>query len=520
MFRKNIINSLIFCLLFSIAASSRTFCMGGFNNNNNNAYSISSIMRAYPLLFSLAAGSVMSFIAYTLYSFLNRNIPNQRFNRNPINYNYPTFLQWNVACQELPMYHQVDENDPNKYKNTGLTRQEFERAVRAFCETMQESEFGDNQNWRDNNGPDDLLFDIQNISKNNRERFFAQKLLLPSNAEISMHADIHGDLHSLLKYINDLSVKGYLNQDNPFVIEDPNFYMIFLGDYTDRGYYGADILYTIFRLKEANPDRVILIRGNHEDVNINCRYGLLNELRSKFEYEFDDLRRLCKVYNLMSTAVYIGTGRETKNYALFCHGGLEPGFNPQNLLADPRENVYQWIETIDVSWLSQNLKQNLTNVIGLNQDPRIVRQALDMGFIWNDFIVDNGTGQAGIVRGRGYEFGRPVVQEILRQASVAEHRLRVMFTGHQHSVPMIDRMVENHGLYNSWSDYQWRGQEGTSLLVSQASPVWTLNVSPCSVYGTRYLNYNYDTYAILKLDDQFDRWLLEPHNVEVFNQDK
>jgi len=533
-FRKKITYTLVFCLSLSIMSS----VFGMDRNSYNNRCNSCSIVRVYPFLFGLAAGSVIAFMAYTFYKMFSRSIGNQdplpipsppplpnieiKKQKESISYTYQTFLDWNRACQELPMYHQVRLDAQDKYSNTALTREEFERAVRDFTHTMQESSFNDNRCWLRNSGPDEILFDISKKSNDtdsaHRAQFFAQKLLLPSDAKIAIHADIHGDLHSLLKYLDDLCQEGYLNQENPFLIEDPNFYMVFLGDYTDRGLYGADILYTLFRLKAANGDKVILLRGNHEDIGINRVFGLADELSAKFGYEWEDIRKVCNVYNFMPAVLYGGTGQRRKDYALFCHGGLEPGFDPQGLLRDEREHLYQWIERLDVSWLDENLKQILADCTRLNiKEPRQIRGAIDIGFIWNDFVVDDGRRPAYRDPRRAFVFGQLTVQDVLSQASSNSHRLQVMFTGHQHSGPMVERMLQNNGLYNSWSNYQWSGREDDQLIVSHGRPVWTLNVSPCSVYGNTY-RYNYDTYAILSFDDSYDNWLLEPHNVEVFEQ--
>ena len=57
----------------------------------------------------------------------------------------------------------------------------------------------------------------------------------------------------------------------------PNTYMVFLGDYTDRGNYGIEVLYTMLRLKLANPEQVFMARGNHEDIQMIASYGFLAE---------------------------------------------------------------------------------------------------------------------------------------------------------------------------------------------------------------------------------------------------
>src|SRR5207244_16068 len=130
------------------------------------------------------------------------------------------------------------------------------------------------------------------------------KLVIPPDSEVFFHADLHGDVHSLIADLTWLNEHGELKG---FRIVRPNFFMIFLGDYTDRGAYGVEVLYTLFQLRIANPTQMFMVRGNHEEVSLQSRYGFLEEGRGKYGGEFD-ARKLMRAYDFLPVAIYLGSG--------------------------------------------------------------------------------------------------------------------------------------------------------------------------------------------------------------------
>ena len=53
---------------------------------------------------------------------------------------------------------------------------------------------------------------------------------------------------------------------------------VFLGDYVDRGPNSVQTVLSLFLRKVLNPDKIFLIRGNHEVANINKKYGFRDEV--------------------------------------------------------------------------------------------------------------------------------------------------------------------------------------------------------------------------------------------------
>ncbi|MFC1842590.1 metallophosphoesterase family protein [Candidatus Dependentiae bacterium] len=341
------------------------------------------------------------------------------------------------------------------------------------------------------------------------------KYIVNPGTQLAIHGDFHGDKNAIFKYVKDLVKKGYLDKSNPFKIKKnkKNFYLVFLGDYTDRGKYGTEVLYTIMRLKIENHSNVIVIRGNHEDIEMNVDHGFGKELMNKLGYGKNKWRPLLKkVYNILPSAVYL---RElyTPNYILLCHGGLEPRFNPRKLFATPTKTykTYKTIKKLETEWLSKDLQDIIkTTKIQPNlKNPEVY----DIGFLWSDFIVNEKAKTRDSKRGEGIvEFGKNFTQKFLKECSETDkYEVITVFRGHQHSDTMMDKMLENHGIFNLWSKYQWDGSPKTKLKIPKHS-VWTLNASP---KGLSDYKYDYDTYAILKLNKNFKDWELQPVNIKI-----
>jgi serine/threonine-protein phosphatase 4 catalytic subunit len=100
----------------------------------------------------------------------------------------------------------------------------------------------------------------------------------------------------------------------------PETNYLFMGDFVDRGFNSVETFLLLLALKVRYPDRITLIRGNHESRQITQVYGFYDECMRK--YNTPNVWRYCtEVFDYIALAALI----EGK---VFCvHGGLSPIIN-------------------------------------------------------------------------------------------------------------------------------------------------------------------------------------------------
>lgn len=307
---------------------------------------------------------------------------------------------------------------------------------------------------------------------------FAQVLRPAQNSELAFWGDLHGSVHSFTNTLLDLKDKGYIN-DNLKIIKE-NFYMIFLGDYVDRGLYGIEIVYLILSLKLKNPKHVFLIRGNHEDLAMNRKYGFAYELNQRFNMQETEMQPFYYLYNLLPAVLYLNTfSNDTTNfYIQCCHGGIELGFNPQDLLKSKKE--YQAIRTL--------YRASQAQKIGLVLSENQVKQhkiknfdcdsPFDLGFLWSDFEPDDENLILGFERSSKY--GKSLTEKVLQMQSSQTDYIVAVFRAHQHYGSMLEKLIKHRGLV----------------------PLW--NGLVMTFLSTHIEGFMFDSYGILKLNNSYN----------------
>ena len=96
----------------------------------------------------------------------------------------------------------------------------------------------------------------------------------------------------------------------------PELSYIFLGDYVDRGNYGIECVMLLICYKIAHPDKLYMLRGNHECGPISRIYGFYDEVKRRFNVKM--WKTFCDVFNALPLAATIDD-------KICCmHAGLSP----------------------------------------------------------------------------------------------------------------------------------------------------------------------------------------------------
>jgi len=176
---------------------------------------------------------------------------------------------------------------------------------------------------------------------------------------VTICGDVHGqfyDLQELFKIGDECPETNYL----------------FLGDFVDRGFYSVETFLLLLALKVRYPDRITLIRGNHESRQITQVYGFYDECLRK--YGSVNVWRYCtEIFDYLALAAIIS------DTVFAVHGGLSPSIS-----------TLDQIRTID-------RKQEVPHDGGM------------CDLLWSDPEDIEGWGVSP--RGAGYLFGGDVVKK-------------------------------------------------------------------------------------------------------------
>ena len=138
-----------------------------------------------------------------------------------------------------------------------------------------------------------------------------QKMLIELEAPLHVCGDIHGQYYDLLRIFEHCGYPGEYNY-------------LFLGDYVDRGKQSLETVALLLAYKIKYPEKVTLLRGNHESSVTNRIYGFYDECKRRYNVRI--WKSFTELFNYLPVAAIID------DKILCMHGGLSPELkNIQNI---------------------------------------------------------------------------------------------------------------------------------------------------------------------------------------------
>ncbi|RKO87863.1 Serine/threonine-protein phosphatase 4 catalytic subunit (PP-X), partial [Blyttiomyces helicus] len=210
---------------------------------------------------------------------------------------------------------------------------------------------------------------------------------------------ICGDIHGQFYDLKELFRVGGKCPDTNY---------LFLGDFVDRGFYSVETFLLLLALKVRYPDRITLIRGNHESRQITQVYGFYDECVRKYG-SVNVWRYCCEIFDYLSLSAIID------DKILCVHGGLSPS-----------------ISTLD-------------QIRIIDRKQEVPHDGAMCDLLWSDPDADVEGGWGLSPRGAGYLFGADVVSQFIHT-----NNLELIARAHQLVMEGYKMMFED-SLVTVWS---------------------------------------------------------------------
>lgn len=217
-----------------------------------------------------------------------------------------------------------------------------------------------------------------------KEMLVKESNVIHISTPVTVVGDMHGQFHDMLEMFR---IGGR--------VPDTNY--LFLGDYVDRGLYSVETIMLLITLKLRYPDRIHLLRGNHESRQITQSYGFYTECLNKYNGSSRVWQVITDVFDYLVLSCIIDD-------EIFCvHGGLSPNVQTidQIRIIDRFREIPHDGAMADLVWSDPEETNINDRSPGLND-------------LNDEFLSETSEHFQVSPRGAGYTFGRSVVEKFLQ----------------------------------------------------------------------------------------------------------
>jgi Calcineurin-like phosphoesterase len=477
----------------------------------------------------------------------------------------PSLSAWEKRCHAGPLLSEM-ENLEKLFSNLSkeewaklwfsyclrtriATWHEIEEIARAFENYLQISTLAAPEHWvNSKNVPIDDL---------NQSNAYLSGTRVLAGKKYIFFGDRHGDARSLP---TSLRSQGVLAED--WTIQDKDTDVVGLGDYMNNGLYSAEALMTAMILQIKNPNRVVLIRGNHENLKRDvAQKWTLAEFRNKFaesisERAEEKMSAVINLFEKLPVAFFIGCqtiNSKKIKYLVATHASLDVGYNPKEFLAflheQPANRMSHHLILADqynrrtanpiTCALLQNalLQKNCPNIEAyLNVTRRSEPRSL--GFCRDQIVNKNPNIPFQYFHDiTTLAWGRPLLKMLMKYDwSTLDSRICWVIRGHQHAHqgdcqkdPELEYPMHQLWFYKGVAP-AWDTTLNNAMKTKLGKwGFYTVQVAPDSLYGIpqnqvtgneyaleTYPGFNYDTLAEVTTSEQ--HWTLKRKNTAIFPQ--
>ncbi|XP_073223144.1 serine/threonine-protein phosphatase 7-like isoform X2 [Cicer arietinum] len=143
---------------------------------------------------------------------------------------------------------------------------------------------------------------------------------LGDDSRVIVVGDIHGQFHDLMLLLKHAGAPS------------ENQFYVFNGNYVDKGAWGIEVFLVLLAWKVLMPQRVYLLRGNHESRYCTERYGFKKEVWTKYGDQSEDVyNKFLECFKDLPLASVIANCVYTTHGGLFrsIHAAADPSGNPK-----------------------------------------------------------------------------------------------------------------------------------------------------------------------------------------------